>query len=102
MDISTITIENGLEKLVNINIPDFQKYFLVGYATMTHSAQGLSIGEPYIIHEWHRIDQRLKYVALSRSRKYSYKTFRIIILYYIILWTSKIYYFMKMKEYKQH
>jgi ATP-dependent exoDNAse (exonuclease V) alpha subunit len=68
----TITIEDDFKKEIKINIPDFQKYFLPGYATTTHSAQGMSIGEPYTIHEWDRMDQRLRYVALSRSREYSY------------------------------
>jgi ATP-dependent exoDNAse (exonuclease V) alpha subunit len=53
-------------------VKDFQKFFLVAYATTTHSAQGMSIGEPYTIHEWDRMDQRLKYVALSRSRDIKY------------------------------
>ncbi len=68
----TITIEDDFKKLIKINIPDFQKFFLVGYATTTHSAQGRSIGEPYTIHEWDRMDQRLRYIALSRSRSYGY------------------------------
>jgi hypothetical protein len=67
-DTFTITIEDEFKKLIKINIPDFQRYFLVGYATTTHSAQGMSIGEPYTIHERDRMDQRLRYVALSRSR----------------------------------
>ena len=68
----TITFEDDFKKLLKVNITDFQKYFLVGYATTTHSAQGMSIGEPYTIHEWDRMDQRLKYVSLSRSRDISY------------------------------
>ena len=72
IDTFTITIEDDFKKELKINIPDFQKYFLIGYATTTHSAQGMSIGEPYTIHEWDRMDQRLKYVALSRSRSYEY------------------------------
>jgi ATP-dependent exoDNAse (exonuclease V) alpha subunit len=71
-DAFTITIEDDFKKELKINIPDFQKFFLPGYATTTHSAQGMSIGEPYTIHEWDRMDQRLRYVALSRSREYSY------------------------------
>ena len=67
-----ITIEDDFKKLLKINIPDFQKYFLVGYATTTHSAQGMSIGEPYTIHEFGKMDQRLKYVSLSRSRSLEY------------------------------
>ena len=48
------------------------KNFLVAYGCTTHSSQGMSIGENYTIHEFDRMDQRLKYVALSRSREYSY------------------------------
>ncbi len=61
-----------LKSYSKINIPDFQKYFLVAYGCTIHSAQGASIGEPYTIHEWDRLDQRLKYVALSRSRSLEY------------------------------
>jgi ATP-dependent exoDNAse (exonuclease V) alpha subunit len=67
-----INIEDDFKKLYEINITDFQKYFLPGYATTTHSAQGMSIGESYTIHEWDRMDQRLRYVALSRSRDLKY------------------------------
>ncbi len=67
-----MTIEDELKNLIKINIPDFQKFFLVGYATTTHSVQGMSIGKPYTIHEWDRMDQRLRYVALSRSRDHIY------------------------------
>ena len=72
IDTFTITIEDEFKKESKINITDFQKYFLPGYATTTHSSQGMSIGEPYTIHEWDRMDQRLRYVALSRSREHSY------------------------------
>ncbi len=72
IDTFTITIQDDFKKLIKINITDFQKYFLVGYATTTHSAQGMSIGQQYTIHEWDRMDQRLRYVALSRSRSIEY------------------------------
>ncbi len=68
----TITIEDDFKKVLKVNIPDFQKYFLVGYAMTTHIAQGMSVGEPYTIHEWDRMDQRLCYVALSRSISIEY------------------------------
>ena len=68
----TITIEDDLKHEFKVSVNDFQKFFLVAYATTTHSAQGMSIGEPYTIHEWDRMDQRLKYVALSRSRDLKY------------------------------
>ena len=68
----TITIEDDFKNLIKINIPDFQKFFLVAYGCTVHSSQGASIGKPYTIHEWDRMDQRLKYVALSRSRDHKY------------------------------
>jgi ATP-dependent exoDNAse (exonuclease V) alpha subunit len=66
----TIQDDSGNERDIYIN--DFQKYFLVAYATTIHSAQGLSISENYTIHEWDRLDQRLLYVSLSRSRELDY------------------------------
>ncbi len=45
--ISNYAIENDFTKELKINIPDFQKYFLVGYATTTHSAQG-TMGEVFV------------------------------------------------------
>jgi ATP-dependent exoDNAse (exonuclease V) alpha subunit len=71
-DAFTITIKDDFKNLIKINIPDFQKFFLVAYGCTLHSSQGMSIGEPYTIHEWDRMDQRLLYVALSRSRAYEY------------------------------
>ncbi len=72
IDTFNITIEDYFNKLIKINIPDFQKFFLVAYGCTVHSAQGMSIGEPYTIHQWDRMDQRLLYVALSRSRSIEY------------------------------
>jgi hypothetical protein len=68
----TITIEDDKGNKKEINHNDFQKYFLVAYASTIHSSQGMSIDENYTIHEWDRLDQRLLYVALSRSREHSY------------------------------
>jgi ATP-dependent exoDNAse (exonuclease V) alpha subunit len=57
---------------INIEFNNFQKFFLPSYACTTHSAQGLTINGPYTIHEFQRMDQKLRYVALSRSKKYDY------------------------------
>jgi hypothetical protein len=32
-----------------------------------HKSQGASFNNKYTIHEWNRLDRRLKYVALSRA-----------------------------------
>lgn len=45
----------------------FQKYFYVSYAITTHKAQGCTFDFDYTIYEWSKMDNRLKYVALSRA-----------------------------------
>ena len=67
-----ITIEDDIGNKKEININEFQKFFLVGYGCTAHSSQGMSISEPYTIHEFGKMDQRLKYVSLSRSRSLEY------------------------------
>ena len=67
-----MTIQDDLGNTRNIYNNEFQKYFLVAYCVTCHSAQGLSIGKNYTIHEWDRFDQRLKYVALSRAREHDF------------------------------
>jgi len=58
------------KRTIIIKADEFQKLFRIGYAFTTHSAQGMSIDKPYTIHEFNRMDQKLKYVALSRATKY--------------------------------
>ena len=41
--------------------------FNVAYCITTHKAQGATFDEPYTIHEFEKFDERLRYVALSRS-----------------------------------
>jgi ATP-dependent exoDNAse (exonuclease V) alpha subunit len=72
LGVFTISIEDDKGNKKEINHNDFQKYFLVSFASTIHSCQGMSIGEPYTIHEWDRMDQRLLYVSLSRSRSLEY------------------------------
>ena len=69
VDENEITIQNDRNEII-IQKDDFQKLFRVGYAFTVHSCQGLTINQPYTIHEWERMHQRLKYVALSRSSSY--------------------------------
>jgi ATP-dependent exoDNAse (exonuclease V) alpha subunit len=66
-----LTIVND-RNTITIEANDFQKLFRVCYACTTHSCQGMSIDKPYVIHEWDRMNQKLKYVALSRSTKHEY------------------------------
>ncbi len=67
-----MTIQDDSGKKRDIYINDFQKYLLVAYATTIHSA---SIGENYTIHEWDRLDERLKicqFKPREKLRKYSH------------------------------
>ena len=47
----------------------FRGIFNPAYAVTTHSSQGMSISEPYTIHEWDRMDQRLKYDPLQLASR---------------------------------
>ena len=55
---------------IKIKADEFQKLFRVGFAFTCHSCQGMSIDKPYTIHEFNRMDKKLKYVALSRATKH--------------------------------
>ena len=66
-----VTMKNDRNE-VTVHAENFQKLFRIGYAFTTHSSQGLSIDQPYTIHEFNRMSKKLKYVALSRSTKHEY------------------------------
>ena len=50
-----------------IPINKFQKMFYVAYCITVHKSQGSTFRHEYTIHEFEKFDNRLKYVALSRS-----------------------------------
>jgi energy-coupling factor transporter ATP-binding protein EcfA2 len=56
--------ENNIIKVAHSK---FQKLFAVAYCTTIHKYQGTTINKPFTIHEWDLLDERLKYVALSRT-----------------------------------
>lgn len=68
-DIDDEYIEFGNKRVQNlrISIDDFQRFFFVSYAITIHKSQGDTIKKPFTIHEWNKLDRRLKYVALSRA-----------------------------------
>ena len=77
----TIKEIRNLEKVVivvdddkeqSIPIQDFTRNFNVAYCITTHRSQGETFDEPYTIHEFNQFDERLKYVALSRSTDISF------------------------------
>jgi hypothetical protein len=65
--------EEGSDRKLDIPFDDFQKMFYPAYCITIHKSQGCTFDHPYTIHEWdHQLfDERLKYVALSRSTSVS-------------------------------
>jgi hypothetical protein len=66
---SVIQLKND-RHTITVDVKDFQRWFHVAYAITSHRAQGLTINEPYTIHEWSRLSTRCKYVSLSRSNSW--------------------------------
>ena len=62
-----IFIQDESDKQIEIPIDKFQKFFYVAYCITTHKSQGSTFKHDYTIHEYDKFDNRLKYVALSRS-----------------------------------
>ena len=66
IDTQEITLTNEHNE-VTIQTKDFQRLFYVAYAITIHKSQENTINHPYTIHEWHKLDRRLRNVASSRS-----------------------------------
>ena len=60
-------IANEQKGIIEIPVDKFQHLFFIAYAITIHKSQGSTFNEKYTIHEWHKLDKTLKYVALSRS-----------------------------------
>ena len=54
---------------IEIELKEFDKLFNIAFCMTIHKSQGQTFTYDYNIHEWERLDKRLKYVALSRSTK---------------------------------
>jgi energy-coupling factor transporter ATP-binding protein EcfA2 len=52
---------------MDIPTEDFTKLFHIAFCITCHKSQGETYNHPYTIHEWNKMDSRLKYVALSRA-----------------------------------
>ena len=72
-DNEKISIKSVIDnRILDIKIKEFNKIFYPAYAITIYASQGCTINEPYTIHEFDRLDNRARYVALSRSSKYEY------------------------------
>ena len=61
--------DDGSDRLMEVALKDFQRLFHPTFAITIHKSQGQTFNHPYSIYEWNNknFDNRLKYVALSRS-----------------------------------
>ena len=66
-----ITLTDG-HATMEIITEEFTRLLNLAYCITTHSAQGATFDYPYTIHEFHKMDARLKYVSLSRATKKEY------------------------------
>ena len=62
-----IIIVSDEAREVQVPFTEFQNLFHPAYCITTHKSQGTTFNHPYTIHEWEKLDTRLKYVALSRA-----------------------------------
>ena len=67
--ITMTSSENDSIACMSIPTSEFTKHFNIAYCITIHCCQGQSYNHPYTIHEFSRLDNRLRYVALSRSTK---------------------------------
>ena len=62
-----IYYSNDMKKDQEIKVNEFQNFFYIAYATTIHKSQASTFDFSYTVHEWNKLDTRLKYVALSRA-----------------------------------
>ena len=53
--------------MLKVLIYQLKKLFYPAFAITVHKSQGSTFNTPYTVHEWEKLNSRLKYVALSRS-----------------------------------
>jgi hypothetical protein len=64
---STSVYVKNKEKKLKIEINKFQELFYPAYCITIHKSQGSTYNFPYTIHEFNRLNKRLRYVALTRA-----------------------------------
>lgn len=67
---SEITLKNEVHSFIS-KIDDFQKTFLVAYATTVHKSQGQTIDKPYTLYDVKYYSKKMLNTALTRATKKS-------------------------------
>ena len=62
-----IILSNELKQNIEIPHDRINKLFHLAFAMTIHKSQGATFSQPYTIHEWDRLNKKLKYVGMSRS-----------------------------------
>ncbi len=62
--------EDGNPEMYNIEVElnEFQNYFLLNYCITTHKSQGDTIDKPYNIYDWEKMDVKMRYTAITRAK----------------------------------
>jgi hypothetical protein len=71
-DTNIVVRSESSNNIIEIPIKEFQTLFYIAFCITVHKSQGQTFNHPYTIHQWSLFDERLKYVALSRSTKKEY------------------------------
>ena len=56
-----------MEKELKLSVKEFREMMYPAYCITIHCSQGQSYDDSYTIHEWWRLTDKLKYVALTRA-----------------------------------
>ena len=71
-DITLVSFDELDEKRTTVvDTETFADMFRPAYARTAHRVQGATIRAPYSIYDWNRMEERMKYVALSRGTSIS-------------------------------
>ena len=63
---NNILVSNEEKELI-LSVKEFGEMMYPAYCITIHCSQGQSYDESYTIHEWWRLTDKLKYVALTRA-----------------------------------
>ena len=62
-----IIVSNEEKKELKLSVKEFGQMMYPAYCITIHCSQGQSYDDAYTIHEWWRLTDKLKYVALTRA-----------------------------------
>ena len=58
------------EHLIELSMKDFRKQFLLAFCITIHKSQGSTIDNKLTIWDWGKMNNKLKYTAITRATKY--------------------------------